>query len=618
MSTNGHSWVSFVFDGTTHVLPYANINSWDQRPIYAEDGYTLTRIETTISGSALVSYGSSTYSTLGTLMRTEPGRVDFVSISVDSSGGTEQIYSAQAPDALRGPLMSMTVTEIAGRQAAMVTFTIVGNAAGSVLSQSNSPIMSHRWVQSFSLDAAGHLTRTVTGSLTVDLANGSSTTTPSTGNSSGQISGKAPWADIFRKAILPTRPNDTVAWRRESQTFAYNEAGNALIYTIVDTQARMAVPDAALTGNCDFTYERSRQDIAFATLRFNCDLEGPWDGDLRNMIWSAVVLAQSRIPFNAAMIDRMVVQEQEMMTRAKIRFEVTARCYAFQGDPEANGVYPPVPLANLIGKYFKVTRSCPEFPDAYGGASSHGVAGVPHWYNNDISAKLPAIDTSLPVATLIAAITAPCTPGTPTIVMTGDDSSLDSANTALNQGPFRIIPLGSQNAANQPNGTDRAQTVTSVFTDTKMHRLNTLYTEGSDFVFQIGKPSVTLEEVTTVKTVNKPPARVFRPMPSGFMCVKDDWKVNFGEIDPNGHRTFIGVYTRTLKSYDLGGTVSNGYFTNGGRRQWWPPSGYVTSPLALGFDTSPSGQDDSQSVFHNVGGQSTKQGYSLGNAQAYV
>jgi len=610
MSTNGNTYVQFTVGEDFYTLPYANVTSWDQKPIYAEDGFTVIRFETTISGTALVSYGTSTYSTLNTLALKEPGRVDGVSISVTSGGGSEVLYEQTGPDALRGPLMSFTVSEITGRQAAMVTFTIVGNQTV----YDPCPIVSHRWVQSFSLDSVGHITRTVTGSIVVDLSSANSDTTYAQNGTPTQLNGKAAWADLFRKALLPVRPPDDSSWRRESQTFAYNETGNSLIYTVVDTQARMNLPDSALTGNCEFTYERSRSDLSFAVLRFNCDLEGAWNADPRNMIWAAVVLAQSRIPFRSAQLDRIVITEQEIMTRAKIRMEITARCYAWQGDPPAGATYAPVPLANLIGKYFTVTRSCPVFPDAYGGASTKGIAGVPHWYNNELSAKTPGVSDSLPVARVISAISDYCSPGTPTIVMTGGDSSMDSANNALTQGPFQGILQATNNANSQPAGVEKAQTVTSVYTDTKMHRLQTLYTEGSDFVFQAGKASVTLEEVSTVKGVNTPPQRIFRPIPAGFVVVKDDWKVNFGEIDPSGQRTFIGVYTRTLKSFDGGGSTSNGYSTVGGRRQWWPSSNYVTSPAALGFRSDSDGQNISVSVLNSTGAQA----YNLGTPQDYA
>jgi hypothetical protein len=148
-----------------------------------------------------------------------------------------------------------------------------------------------------------------------------------------------------------------------------------------------------------------------------------------------------------------------------------------------------------------------------------------------------------------------------------------------------------------------------------MHRMQTLYTEGTDFVFQTGKASVTLEEMTVVSRVNVPPIRTFRPIPAGFVVINDDWKVNHGDVDPAGQRTFIGVYTRTLRSYDGGGATSFGYYTEGGRRQWWPsganPS--VAAPLALGYDGQT--QLEASSVL-SLGNDA--QAYQVGTPQDYA
>ena len=148
-----------------------------------------------------------------------------------------------------------------------------------------------------------------------------------------------------------------------------------------------------------------------------------------------------------------------------------------------------------------------------------------------------------------------------------------------------------------------------------MHRMQTLYTEGADFVFQTGKASVTIDETTVVSRVNVPPVRTFRPIPAGFIVINDDWKVNHGDVDPAGQRTFIGVYTRTLRSYDGGGATSNGYSTVSGRRQWWPSgaSPSVAAPLALGYDAN--NQIEASSVLA-LG--SNAQAYQLGTAQDYA
>ena len=605
--STGNAWVEFDWDGTTYELPYANVTSYEQKPVYAEDGYTLNRYEVTVQGSALVSDGTNTFTDLASKFKTGTGRVDRLRVRV-TAGSTEDLIDVSFPDTMRGPFLSITVTEISGRQACVVNFTAMAalsfsdNEAGS-----SYPIISHRWTSRFSLDASGLVTRTVAGVLTVDLAATGTTSTIAADGTFGSVTGKRPWADLLRKAILPLASFGGT-WRRESQTFAYNEAGNGLIYEVTDSQARTDLPDAAFTGTAEFTYERTRQALAFATLRFSCTLEGAVGGDVRNLIAAAIVLAQSRISFSQSIINRLVVTEQEMLKKAQVRLELDAQAPALAVTSPSVTQFS-VPLANLIGRHFSVSRTCDWRPDAYGG--ENGIAGIPHWYGNDASAK-PYSLTTVVVADVVSAITADCPAGVPTVAFLGDTSDFTAANAEIKVGPYSQ-PLSEFSSAGQVNSVERQMTTTTARTQTRMHRLQTLYTQGSDFVFQAGKAAVVLEETTTVRRIGSPPTRVFRPIPAGFVVVNDDWKVNHGDVDPTGHRTFTGIYTRTLMAYDGGGATSNGYSTVSGRRQWWSPTSSVGAPLTLGSDQTD--QSPSTSVL-NLGAASFA--YQLGTAQDYA
>jgi hypothetical protein len=613
MPTNGSTFVSFTFDSTTYTLPYTNISSYEHKPVYAEDGYTLIRYEVHVAGSALISDGTNTYTDLMARFQKGTGRVDNVYISVTTPEGTEDLLNISHPDTMRGPLMSIAVTEINGRRACIVNFTISAALAldGNSQTPSPYPILSHRWTSRFALDAGGHITRTVSGVLVVDLAATGTTATAAASGTSGAVTGKAPYADLFRRAILPIAPG-VGNWRRESQTYAYNEAGNSLIYEITDSQARTALPDAAFAGTAEFTYERNANMLSWGQLRFSCDLEGAVNGDVRSLIWAAVVLAQSRIIFARCKIMRIVVTEQDMLKKAKIRFEMDALSPAIATDVAGVSSYA-VPLAQIIGKSFGVGRTCPALPDPY--SPYNGVAGVPHWVDNETSAKTQTTQT-IAVASCIAVINEYCSPGTPTISIEVPDTQFTTINGVINVGVFSTDqPLAQFNGDGQTTSVEQSKTTTNVSTQTRMHRLQTLYTEGADFVFQTGKASVTLEETTVVSRVNVPPVRTFRPIPAGFVVINDDWKVNHGNVDPAGQRTFIGVYTRTLRSYDGGGATSFGYSTVSGRRQWWPSgqSPSVAAPLALGYD--PQNQVNASSVL-SLG--SNAQAYQVGTAQDYA
>jgi hypothetical protein len=173
--------------------------------------------------------------------------------------------------------------------------------------------------------------------------------------------------------------------------------------------------------------------------------------------------------------------------------------------------------------------------------------------------------------------------------------------------------LAQTTASGQVDTVERQVTVTTAKTQTRMHRLQTLYTQGSDFVFQVGKPAVILEESTTVRRIGSPPTRVFRPIPAGFVVINDDWKVNHGDVDASNHRVYTGVYTRSLMAYDGGGATSNGYSTVGGRRQWWSPTNSVGAPYTLGFDAT-----DQQSTISALNLGAASFAYQLGTAQDYA
>ena len=118
--SSGNASLEFGTNGQSYTLPYVNVSSWDQKPVYAEDGYTLIRYETTINGTSVLSDGLSTYTLIADRVKQVPGKVDFATITVNGS----TLFTVTAPDALNGPLMSMTINEVAGRRAAIINFTL--------------------------------------------------------------------------------------------------------------------------------------------------------------------------------------------------------------------------------------------------------------------------------------------------------------------------------------------------------------------------------------------------------------------------------------------------------------------------------------------------------------
>lgn len=610
----GNTFVRFRWDGVDYELPYASVSSYDQRPIYAEDGYTLNRYETTMSGSCVIHDGANTFTDLATKFKNGTGQVERVLVSVTAAGGTENLIDVTFPDTMRGPLLHLTVTEINGRNACVVNWTV--NAATAYPTQSGAPeneypIISNRWTQRFSIDPSGHVTRTTSGVLVVNLAALGATLTPANNGGFAEVDGKAPWADLFRRAIAPAMTS-TLIWRRESQTYAYNEAGNALIYEVVDSQARVSLPDGAYAGTAEFTYERSRQNLAFGVMRFSCDLEGAVTGDTRALVNAAVLISRSRIDYTKAFIQRISVNERDLLKKSSIRFEIDAWAPATGGLSDV-GTVASVPLAAMVGRFFTVSRTVDWRPDPYG-SGGQGVLGIPHWYGNSLQAKPESIPgLSVMVADVIDVLATPPADVVPTVTFVGPDQSFAAANAVIDVGPFNPAQA-TYSGDSVVQAVERTVGVTNATLDTGMHHMPTLYTQGADFVFQAKKAQAELTETVTVRRVNVPPPREYRPMPAGFYLVKDEWKVDHGTTDASGNRTFTGVYVRTIRAYDGGGATSNGYSTSGTTRRWWPTTNGVVAALTQGY--SSTDQVSGSSVIDVS--TSNPQTYALGTNPSYT
>ena len=78
--SNGNAYVEFTYGNSTYTLPYANVTSYDSKPVYADDGYTIIRYEQTVSGTALVADDVASYASLQADLIAAPGRVNSVAM----------------------------------------------------------------------------------------------------------------------------------------------------------------------------------------------------------------------------------------------------------------------------------------------------------------------------------------------------------------------------------------------------------------------------------------------------------------------------------------------------------------------------------------------------------
>ena len=590
------------------VLYTVNVTDYQQQPEYDADGRALLRRKISVAGTAILTHPSTAYSNARALCRNTTGRVKNWNVTVNGS----VLCKADQPDAENGPYIYFNLTEVKGTQ----TFVLQWTASTSATIRSDvdddnpntyAPI-SHRWAQTFSIDSVGCITRSVRGSITLDMSASGSTFAVAQDGTSGQVSGKAPHADLYRYAIVPEIPPSATQgnWRRESQTYAYNESGTALSYEVTDVQVRLKLPTPAKTGNCSFTYDRQLSSYGFATLTFNCDLEGEVNGDTRGLINGAVQLSTMRITPSQAQILSISVTESDMLTRSKISMTITARAFCTDNPDDASSTIA-VPLSGFLGRQFSVTRpDCAVMPLPYG-TRLQGFYALSHSYQNLLSANVPQADSgTIQVAKMFKVAYEPACTDVTTVAIVTDTTfnSLQAANTTLNVGASKNAVTHLTAAGGQTADITAVSAHTNMRMVTKINRLSTMYRDTADYVYQVGKPYVVIEEQVITKKMNVPPARTMRPIPAEYIVVEEDWKVNFGNVDGNGQRTFVGVWTRTMQAYDIG-AASAGYVTQtnaGGTksyRAWWAPNSLIVPAAATGF-TNTAAVLNVQNIAKNV------------------
>lgn len=574
-----------ITDRESNAVVVANVqvDSLRQDAILADDNRTPIGQRIEITGTGTISGASLDYLNLNQSLRYANNRQGVAVVTVDADG--LKLLTVNTDDN-GGPYVDISTTEIVGSDpyVAFVKFTVRGQISETNNDGSWQTVTSHRWTQKMSLDGSGRLTRQVNGSLTIaESSSGSSTTVAE--NASWY--GRAPIADLFRRAITPTL---TEGWRRESSDFALDEKSTTLIYSFIDKQNLHDLPDGVLVGDMDFSYERNLENPGFAMLQFSCELEGGLSlkgitgttGN-RRLVEAAVALSKTRIDitFKQTMVTRLKVTEKQMLTGFGIRFEMDAMVTA-KAAADNNAI---VPLAYLIGNNFTITRSVSRSADSYGDpVDSSGYGMVAHVINNEINGLLPvAADTGMPRATMFTVTNVP-TFGTVNVAVVSSSNGVSDMNT-LFDGKF-------QDYQTQPvdDGDGFSTNVTSSVSythaeyDSGLVRLSPMYLDTGDFVFQTRKPRVFVTERTETARMNQAPPKFLRPLPIDAYLINDDWKVAFGKFDAQGNRMFTGIYERTYAMYDIGAgsTVGFGYETQGTKtiRVWNAPNQTVAATVS--------------------------------------
>jgi len=611
------------------IIDNVQIEAFQAEPEMASDSMTPQGTRMNITATGLMSHES--WLTVQEHLARTGNRCVKVHMPHPSSADELLIDLEAEVSDVGGPFVKMTGTQVIGDTVVLVRLEITDR-----YSLCNSPIVSHVWTQRWAIDGAGHSTRTVQGTITISRGNTSTAPVPPARGQQPWTQ-TIPWADIFRRAIIPPLP--AYGWRRESQDFAYDAQGIALIYTITDKQYAHDLPDGVRVGDMEFSYERSLENPAIANCTFSCDLQG--EPSLRNLdyagttstrgnrhlVTAAVQLSKTRINavYGHCLITRMRVTEKNILSGYSIRFEMDAQMF-----PEERATTNLVaPMAWMIGRGFTVTRTTSRELDAFGSATRpvNNIGGnqsfgspelyvmLPHYLDNAVSGMAcEGTDVGIPHATVYVLDAANPALGTITITTIEGDSGFGPINDPQSgQGFNGKYYAQMQQGANQGGYltvVSHSVSITKVRTQTGLCRLTSMYVDAPDHVFQVTKPRIEITERIEVSRVNKSPPRVARPLPVGSYVVSEDWDVSYGRFDAQGNRIFTGVFERTYAMYDTGGTPNDpemptlagfystvpqaGIMAGDTIRGWMAVTGYVNSPF------SPLGTDATQATGGNV------------------
>lgn len=632
MSTN---LVLTVSDGGIGVEAYTvenvQVESYSTEAEMADDGMTPKgpRFHVVVSGILPVESWNAVQVSLA-----ETGnRATSVEMLHPTIAGEYLIYFQSTGSDIGGPFVKMTGTQVIGTTVVLVRMEITDRYA-----RCDSPVTSHVWTQRMAVDASGQITRTVQGTMTISRSSTANSPVPASRDVTPWTQ-TIPWADIFRRAIIPALP--AYGWRRESQDFAYDAHSTALIYTVVDRQYAHDLPDGVRVGDMEFSYERSLENPAVANCSFSCDLQG--EISMRNLdygnttrgnrvlIEAAVELSKTRInaTYGNMLITRMRVTEKNILSGYAIRFELDAQAYPNTSTNVA--ITTMSPLAYMVGRGFRVNRSTSRELDAYGSRVRNLVGGepseqselfvlVPHYLGNAVNGMdCLGTDDPLPYATVYTITQADPTYGAVSVTVIGGEVGLGPSNDDMT-GKYAGNMEQSQPTASTNGYTqivNHSLSVTKVETKTGLVRLSPMYYNAQDLVFQTKKPEVRISERLEISKVNQAPARVVRPLPTGAYIVAENWDVSFGRYDAQGNRVFTGIFERVYALYDIGGTpptagapTANGFYEfvgtagplNGDTvRGWKAPNGTVAasiSPIATA-----ASQQLAQSVLSNTADQ---------------
>jgi len=568
------NYSNFGSDGTNQYgWDYIKIESYESKPVFAEDDQTQWTTHHSISGTAILRGSTQGMDDCIIACRKALSKSHrLLTIHLDSdlivSTGTNDfdkadglaqtdttldMGSAPFTDTAGYPRCSFVINKFVGNNHAMVAFTFewmetMIDATLTEDGQANYGVLSHQWRQRFSIAENGLQTWTVEGSLRVRPW-----FVPSNPLAVGEVQlGRNP--DSYRRLVMPEIPSN---FRVKRMDWGTDSSGENLIYTIVLQEHARRLPFPATRGTGTFVFKTSIESEAglLGVKMFDAELEGDAHSSTPALLAALLSASEQRIKWTGAskdLITSMEIRESEIFSKKVIGLRVTARGI----DPNVVSAINGQGLADMNFGILEDFLADGELqaisPDVHGAAlicSYKRQLFIPYAGYNQ---------TDFPVAQLMTL------ENSPTTGVTGgeNDSSMPYVEqvyevTEVVEDP----PIGvGESMAGELWGEEYQSTEDKKFKYLKVRgterigvnyniHVFTTHTENKRQVpWQVNAPDIFIESDYTLSQHDNPPPQMFYKLPTtNCVVLEQQTSVEAGEISGNGHRVYHRHFKRKVQ-----------------------------------------------------------------------
>ena len=549
-----------------------HVDSFDSKPLFAEDGRSVATIEHTIVGTGLITGVNKTVleDARTRLLRTFNPADDFkVEVgglvlvdSTDWTGGDSK------RDQFDGPQAEFKINRIVGEVTAVVAFTIrwwrydIIPASGEVLQD----VIAHRWTQEWDINDLGEAVHRVAGTLQV---RSDATAT----GASGKRAGTNP--DAYRELCVPPLPD---GFRRHQMQFITDGTGNKIVYLVEDRQFANDLPHPASVGNGTFTFTRARSQDLLGLKVWDCELAAGPDVSAARLLDAAVLASKNRIDYDKDNIVSIQVRE-ELFGSNKVGLRVIAQSISTKGAEGPGTLELPQTDFTLLDDQMAGVPGYVDKPP-YGASLFRSLRRALFVQTDSTNVSVPGgvtnFNTPVPKALHEAA-------QDDAIVMTAVDPSGQVIDSVTQQ-----LSRTGEDSVRQAN-IDNPYLAVRMFertvvqdTGVILQRPQSIEGTALDLPIQVRRPKVYVVQEAILMRQGKPPEARIRPPVPGSILLSAEEEAGEGHIDGSGHHVFT---VRHRRVYQVGVAAlgrNDAYFIQElGTLSFmaaWPPQRLVQTP----------------------------------------